>query len=108
MTEKLSEAPATVVMMVEDPVRIPVSVYAKKGSTLEWRSDSSIYPQFEIQFVGPSPARKTDKLTGNTNDPVVVHVIKSMKFKYRIKHIKADGTSQVTGPFHARSCIICN
>jgi hypothetical protein len=108
MTEKPSKAPLNVVMMVEDPVRTPVSIYAEKGSTLEWRNDSTDSPKFEIQFIGSSPARKTDKLSGTTNDPVVVHVTKSGKFKYKIRHIKNDGTSEETGPFHFRSCIVCN
>jgi hypothetical protein len=107
MTEKLSKAPPNTVMMVEDPVGIPVSVYAEKGSTLEWRNDSTNYPKFEIQFIGPSPAEKTDKLSGTTNDPVVVHVTKSGKFQYKILHIKTNGTSQESGPFHFRSCIVC-
>jgi hypothetical protein len=106
MTEKPSKAPLNVVMMVEDPVR-PVSIYAEKGSTLEWRNDSTSYPQFEIQFVGPSPARKTDKLSGTTNAPVIVHVTKAGKFKYKIRHIKNDGDFEETGPFHFRSCVVC-
>lgn len=100
-------APTTSVMMVADPSDAPVSVYAEKGNTLEWRNDSPDYPGFEIRFVGESPARKSDKLSGSNAKPVIVHVAKSGKYRYTIRHIKTDGTTQETGPFAVRSCKVC-
>ena len=100
-------SPTTSVMMVEDPSDAPVSVYAEKGSTLEWRNDSTNYPDFEINFVGESPAKKSDKLRGSNANPVVVHVIKSGKYRYTIRHFKTDGTTKETGPFAVRSCRVC-
>ncbi len=99
--------PTTSVMMVADPSDAPVSVYAEKGNTLEWRNDSPNYPEFEIHFVGDSPAKKTDKLKGSNTSPVIVHVTKSGKYRYTIQHIKTDGTRKETGPFAVRSCRVC-
>src|SRR5271170_1540224 len=103
-TVKKAPTPTTSVMMVADPSDAPVSVYAEKGNTLEWRNDSPNYPEFEIHFVGDSPARKTDTLRGSNTDPVVVHVIKSGKYSYTIRHFKTDGTTKDTGPFAVRTC----
>jgi hypothetical protein len=107
MTENLSK-PVSAVMILDDPhEKHPVSIYAEKGGTLEWRTDSLNYPEFEIQFVGESPARASDKLTGTTKNPVVVHVTKSGKYRYNVRHVKKDGTDITTGIFAARSCFPC-
>jgi hypothetical protein len=93
--------------MIADPDEAPIAIYAEKGGILEWISDSPQYPYFDIEFIGESPARKTDKLSGTNDDPVIVHITKSGKYEFKIRHKGRDGCEKYTGPFRVRSCKLC-
>lgn len=101
--------PVSAVIMVADPDESPVLVYAEEGGTLEWRSESPNYPEFEILFVGDSPAEANDKLFGTTKDPVVVHATKLGTYHYKIRHFKNDGSHRSTGThsFSVSTCKNC-
>jgi len=97
------DRPSNLVITVPDPDNMPVSSYAEKGGTLQWRTDTHQYPNFEIRFQGsnPSNARKNLVLKGSDVQPVVLRLKTTGAFKYTIRHIKKDGTHVDIGPINA-------
>jgi hypothetical protein len=105
-TAKKYARPSSIVVTVPDPDRTSVASHAEKGGTLQWRTDTHNYPNFEIQFIGPNPSN------GNTNEvfrgsditPVVIRLdIVRDDYQYKVRHFHKDGSSSKdTGPFLLR------
>jgi hypothetical protein len=101
---------ATVIQLPAGNAGGPFQV--NEGALVEFSTTSAEYPNFEIQFVGHSPANAGNDLSGSIDDPVgFVASAKDVnkKFAYFIEHIKEDGTSVTTGPipFSVRGCPGC-
>jgi plastocyanin len=111
MPDNLSNPVSAVVqLIVAGSGAAPVSVDVEPGGTLEWTNDSHNYPEFEIQFVGPSPVRQSEKLVATNNDPIVIHLPEQEgEYVYHVRHVKHDGTCKLSGPFRfsVRSCPGC-
>jgi hypothetical protein len=104
MTAKaMIHKPASAVITVPDPGNSPSAVHVEMGGTLQWRNDSYNYPDFEIEFIGDNPADEHSNaiFTGDNLNPVVIHAKKTGKYKYNIRHKKADGSEWVWGPIQA-------
>jgi hypothetical protein len=99
--------PSSVVVTVPDPDTTAVASYAEKGGTLQWRTDTHNYPEFEIQFIGPNPCNDNadDVFRGSDLEPVVMRLDLDMigeEYQYMVRHFHKDGTSKDTGPFLLR------
>jgi hypothetical protein len=100
--------PQSVVSMVVHPNGIQGLVYVEPGGTVRWATESPAYPNFVIEFDGPSPAAAGSILTGTIDSPaVVVFNMKEDVYSYNVVYHKADGETKITGPFAVRSCRIC-
>jgi hypothetical protein len=103
--------PVSVVITVPDPDSKDFMIHVEQGGTLQWRSDSTTFPRFEIQFIGANPSNGTqnEKLDGDNLHPVVIHVKETGDYEYNVRHIKENGTATTTGPrsFHSQPCTAC-
>jgi hypothetical protein len=103
--------PVSAVVTVPDPDNKDFMFHAEKGGTLQWRSDSTTFPRFEIQFIGANPSNDTqnEKLDGDNLHPVVINLKKTGDYQYKVRHIKGDGTDTHSGPrsFHVIPCTGC-
>jgi hypothetical protein len=95
-----NDRPLSIVITVPDPDNMLVSDRAEEGGTLQWRTESHRYPEFEIRFQGANPFNtETDLiLKGSDDEPVVEHIVTKGVYSYAVRHIKKDGTSKDTGP----------
>jgi len=96
--------PLNSVITVPDPDRTPVSSHAEQGGTLEWRTDTHNYPNFEIHFKGANPFDPDHDdlvLPGSDVNPVVIRLKTAGKhYQYAVRHISKDGKCSVdSGPF---------
>jgi hypothetical protein len=100
-TKSKSSRPGKVVYTVPDPEKLTNNVHAEVGGTATWKCNATKFLNFEVNFTGPNPSNgaKNAKFSGGINKPVVLPLNTPGQFKYKIKHIKADGTSQLSGPF---------
>jgi hypothetical protein len=80
----------------------PPLIKVQPEQKLIFTNDTDLFPEFEIKFLGASPASPADKLTGT--DKVVIHVVTTGTFPYMIIHTPAEGEPVVTGAFSVRSC----
>jgi hypothetical protein len=101
-TEDKNDRPLSTVITLPDPDSMSVSDRAEEGGTLQWRTESHHYPEFEIRFQGPNPFNsETDLvLKGSDANPVVIRIPIMSKgvYSYMVRHIKEDGTCKDTGP----------
>jgi hypothetical protein len=109
---KSESRPACMVITIPDPDNMPVSAHAERGGTLQWRTETHRYPEFEIRFQGSNPfnAEKDLVLKGSDDKPVVLRLnTVGENYKYTIRHINKDGTCVDSGPrmFNVRICIGC-
>jgi len=101
-------APRTI---IADPDETPDYTGVEPGGILVWTNRSQKYPNFEVQFIGPSPASPGDVLMGS--GAVVVHVpvtpeTADATFYYKIRHIpNPGGHDKILGTFSVRSCSGC-
>lgn len=94
--------PFCAAITVPDPDNLPVSNYAEVGKTLEWRSGSHNYPDFEIRFQGLNPFNATEDLVLKRSDeePAVIRLNTiGDNYESTVRHYKKDGTSRDTGIF---------
>ena len=100
-TKSKSSKAGKVVFTVPDPDKLTNNVHAEVGGTATWKSCATEYPSFQLNFTGPNPSNgeKNAKFDGGNNRPVTLALNIPGQFKYKIKHIKADGTCQISGPF---------
>jgi hypothetical protein len=93
--------------IIADPDETPDYFGVEPGGILVWTNRSQKYPNFEIQFLGPSPASPGDILIGS--GAVVVHVAATAEdtFYYQIRHIPTHGPDKILGTFSVRSCSGC-
>jgi hypothetical protein len=99
--------PSSVVVTVPDPDTTAVASHAEKGGTLQWRTDTHNYPEFEIQFIGPNPSNGNadEVFRGSDIEPVVIRLdldVVGEDYQYKVRHFHKDGTSKDTGPFLLR------
>jgi hypothetical protein len=84
----------------------PALIKVQPDQTLTFTNDPDQFPEFEIKFLGASPGRTDDKLTGT--DIVIIHVTKTGTFPYMIIHTQKPGAETPgnlhTGVFSIRSC----
>jgi hypothetical protein len=103
--------PLSTVVTVPDPDNMPVSAHGEKGGTLQWRTDTHAYPEFEIRFHGANPANehKDHILKGSDIQPVVIRLDVIGDYQYTIRHYKKDRTCTDTGPvtFSVVRCLGC-
>jgi plastocyanin len=62
----------------------PALIKVKPGQELTFTNDPKQFPEFEIKFLGASPASPDDDLTGTHK--VTIHVVKTGTFPYMIIH----------------------
>jgi hypothetical protein len=97
-----NDRPLSIVITVPDPDNMSGSDRAEEGGTLQWRTESHRYPEFEIRFKGPNPFNtETDLvLKGSDVNPIVIRIpIESRAvYSYSVRHYKKDGTCKDTGP----------
>jgi hypothetical protein len=114
MPDKLeSHRPLSTVVTVPDPDNMPVSAQGEQGGTLQWRTDTHNYPEFEIRFQGANPSNehkiKDHILKGSDIQPVVIRLDVIGNYQYTIRHYKKDKTCTDTGPvtFSVVRCLAC-
>jgi hypothetical protein len=94
--------PSCTVVTVPDPDNMPVSMHVQKGGTLQWRTDTHNYPNFEIRFKGSNPFNEEQDLVlqGSDDEPVIMRLntVKDDYF-YIVRHFRKDGTCVDTGTF---------
>jgi hypothetical protein len=94
--------PSCTVVTVPDPDNMPVSAHAQKGGTLQWRTDTHNYPNFEIWFIGANPFdnKQNVVIAGSEDNPVIIY-LDTVKddYQYKVRHFKKDGTWVDTGTF---------
>ena len=93
--------PLSAVITLPDPDNRMVSALAQQGGTLEWRTDSHHYPNFEIRFLGPNPSNDEEDsvFKGSDVQPVVIRLNKVGEYKHTVRHIREkDGSCIDTGP----------
>jgi hypothetical protein len=95
-----NDRPLSIVITVPDPDNMSVSDRAEEGGTLQWRTESHQYPEFEIRFKGPNPFNTETNLIlkGSDAKPVVEHIKAESKgvYSYQVRHIKKDGSFKDT------------
>jgi|HubBroStandDraft_6_1064221.scaffolds.fasta_scaffold220175_2 hypothetical protein len=100
--KKENDRPLSIVITVPDPDNMSVSDRVEEGGTLQWRTESHRYPEFEIRFQGPNPFNTETNLIlkGSDTNPVVIRIplMSQDIYSYTVRHIKKDGTSKDTGP----------
>ncbi len=106
-TDKKFARPSSVVVTVPDPDATIVASHAEKGGTLQWRTDTHSYPEFEIEFIGPNPSNgnANEIFSGSDTEPVVIRLdadIVGEEYQYKIRQYHKDGTFKETGPFLLR------
>ena len=104
--------PSSGVITLPDPDDMPFSIHAEKGGTLQWRTETHNYPEFEIRFQGPNPSNAENNLVlkGSDVKPVVIRLNTiGENYKYTIRRIKKDGACIDSGPvmFNVRICVGC-
>jgi hypothetical protein len=89
------------VFNVPDPDNPLYNVQAEVGGTATWNCNTPDYVEFEIIFVESNPvdSRKKATFRGTKDQPVVLSLKTAALFNYKIRHIRADGTHKVTGPY---------
>jgi hypothetical protein len=89
----------------------PALIKVQPDQDLIFTNDRHQFPEFEIKFLGASPGRPDDTLTGT--DSVTIHVEKTGTFPYMIRHTPAADAAATgaaapadlhTGVFNVRSC----
>ncbi len=89
----------------------PALIKVQPDQDLIFTNDPNQFPKFEIKFLGASPGRPDDELTGE--DSVTIHVVKTGNFPYMIIHTPAADAAAAgaaapadlqTGVFNVRSC----
>jgi len=93
--------PLSAVITLPDPDNRAVAAHAQQGGTLEWRTDSHYYPNFEIRFLGPNPSNDEEDFVfkGSDVQPVVVRLNRVGEYLYMVRHNhEKDGSHKDTGP----------
>jgi hypothetical protein len=111
-TEGMLDRPLSTVITVPDPDNTPFSNHAEQGGTLQWRTESHHYPEFEIRFQGANPSNADTDLVlkGSDVQPVVIRLnTVGDHYQYTVRHYKKDGTCEETGPvvFIVTKCLGC-
>jgi hypothetical protein len=76
------------------------------GCKVTWENKSTHCPHFEIVFVGSSPAKPDDELSGTTEHPVsIIMPNEQTEFLYEVHFKKEDGTRSTYG--HISRVRIC-
>ncbi|MBV8631016.1 MAG: hypothetical protein JOZ83_08840 [Silvibacterium sp.] len=90
-----------VVISVPNPDSLPLRAQAFVGSTATWKCSTRKYPNYQLSFaeLNPFNHRKNAKFSGSHAEPVSLPVRNRGTFKYNIKHIDAEGSARLTGPF---------
>jgi hypothetical protein len=100
---KPDSRPSSTVITVPDPDNMPVSSNVEKGGTIEWRTDTHNYPNFEIRFQGANPFDTTPDLvlTGSDEKPVIMRLnTLGHDYAYKVRHHhKKDRSHRDTGVF---------
>jgi hypothetical protein len=104
--------PSSAVITIPDPDGMPFSTHVEQGGTLQWRTDTHNYPDFVIEFQGANPFDEVpnQKFSGSDEKPVVLRLnTVGNNYRYKVQHIKKDGTSKDTGPveFSVIHCPLC-
>ncbi len=104
--------PGGAVITLPDPDQMPTS-HDQKG-TIQWRTGSHKYPNFEIEFIGANPEDTDDCriLAGSDTAPVVLKLNFVGEYSYKVRQLneKKDRSllreSGVTA-FRVQSCSSC-
>ena len=102
-------SPLSVVITLPDPDDFRVLPIAEVGGTMEWRTESVNYPDFELHFKGENPENDTPDLVrkGSRQQPVVLRVTKTGTFEYTVRHCKKNGGGFIEGESFAGRVVPC-
>ncbi len=105
--------PVSMVLTLPDPDKMKASSYVEVGGTMQWRTESHQYTEFEIEFIGRNPLddSKSLKLTGDDLNPVVLRMTTANDdYSYMLRQRKPGGPWKETGPFafSVKSCNWCS
>ena len=100
-TQAKSYNAVNAVFNVPDPDNPLYNVQAEVGGTATWNCNTPNYVEFQIIFIESNPvdSRKNATFTGTNDQPAVLSLETAGLFKYKIRHLRADGTHKVTGPY---------
>lgn len=104
--------PSGAVITLPDPDQMPTS-HDQKG-TIQWRTGSHKYPNFEIQFLGANPEDADDDkvIEGSDTKPVVLRLNSVGEYAYKVRQLnknkQRDSTKEsVVTTFRVQSCSSC-
>lgn len=101
----------SLVITIPDPDQMQPQLCAHVGATIQWRSETTNYPHFEIRFGGMDPCGGTGTCyAGSDIAPVVLRLEKEGDYTYEVWQYKTRGgrpKKQTHGVFQVRSCTVC-